>query len=78
MRMNNKKGKTGLTTGKAKSLRKKNNIEWNRTRPIRRMKSKGFGGEVKWKFLEGTSFEQGHWYRKGLLKEHEKMKEKKN
>ena len=41
------------------------------------MKNDGFGGEIKWKFPEGTSFEQGHWYRKVLLKEHEKMKEKK-
>ena len=41
------------------------------------MKNDGFGGEVKWKFPEGTTFEKGHWYRKVLLKEHEKMKEEK-
>ena len=41
------------------------------------MKNNGFGGEVKLKFPEGTTFEKGHWYRKVLLKEHEKMKEEK-
>ena len=75
--MSNKKESTRQTTGKANSTRKKNNIQWNHTRPIRRMKNNGFGGEVKWKFPEGTTFEKGHWYRKVLLKEHEKMKEEK-
>ena len=41
------------------------------------MKDDRFGGEVKWKFPEGTTFEGGHWYRKVLVNEHEKMKEEK-
>ena len=42
------------------------------------MKDDRFGGEVKWKFPEGMNFKGGHWYRKVLVDEHEKMKEDKN
>ena len=41
------------------------------------MKNEGFGGEVKWEFPKGTSFEEGHWYKKFLVNKHEKIKEKK-
>ena len=41
------------------------------------MKNEGFGGEVEWKFPEGASFEEGHWYKNFFVNEHEKIKEKK-
>ena len=75
--MSNEKGETRPRSLNVYTARTKKNIGWNRTKPIKTMKNEGFSGEVKWKFPEGTSFEQGHWYRKVLLKEHEKMKEKK-
>ena len=56
--MSDKQVTTGPTTEKANSTRKQNNIQWNRARPIQKMKNNGFGGEVKWKFPEGTTFEK--------------------
>ena len=76
-RMSDEKVTTGPTTEKANSTRKRNNIQLSCARLIRKMKNDGFRGEVKWKFPEGTTFEKGHWFRKVLLKEHEKMKEEK-
>ena len=75
--MSNKETTTGHMMEKANSMRKQNSNKWSRARPIQTTKDNRFGAEVKWKFPEVTTFEGGHWYRKVLVNEHEKMKEDK-
>ena len=61
--MSDKEAITRYMMEKANSMRKQNSNKWSRARPIRKTKDNRFGGEVKWKFPEGTTFEGGHWYR---------------